>query len=70
MKVEEAALEPRVISLVKFHKMTGYIAEDISFIVHLPIMAGNRIYFKPAQLVFVFTFYLLFNFQTRHRAAV
>lgn len=60
--MEEAALEPRVVSIVKFHKMTGYFAEDVSFMVYLPIMAGNRIYFKPAQHAFVFTFYLLFKF--------
>lgn len=46
-KREEAALEPRAFSVVRFYQMTGYFAEGVSFMVHIPTMAGNSIYFKP-----------------------
>lgn len=60
--MEEAVLEQRVISILKFHKMTGYLAEYVNYMVLFPIMAGNSSYFKPAQVVFVFTFYTLLTF--------
>lgn len=58
----KAALEPGEISAVTLRRMTGCCAKDVTFMVHLPRMAGNHVFYKPAQLVFVFTFFLLFKF--------